>query len=136
MGYPENATLKKRGIIPYVDLSISAGGSSNETDITVQFKDSAGNNVEEPFLFNFWMANNEDGDSISDASTSALSDGGSGDLVGSVDDDATCLFLTNASGEGVITVTDSSKNADYACVQDPRTGITNVSRVLATADYT
>ena len=42
------------------------------------------------------------------------------------------LTITTA---GVITVTDTSKTAEYGCVQDPRTGYVNVSRVLATADY-
>lgn len=135
MSYPSNTNMKERGYVPYADFTIAAGGTSNEVDITVQFKESDGTNVADALLFEFWMANEADGSDISDAATAAHADGGAGEVVGALDDDAICKGLTNASGQCVITVTDTEKCADYACVQDPRTGLTNVSRVLATADY-
>lgn len=136
MSYPSNDNMENRGIQPYVDLSIAVGGGSNETDITVQFKDSDENDVDDVFFFDFWMADNADGSAIASDATSAHGDGGSGNLVGTLQSTAHATFMTDANGECVVTVTDSGKVTNYACVKDPRTGLTNVSRILAAADYT
>jgi hypothetical protein len=133
--YPSNPNMSNHGAIPYVDFTIAAGGTQYETDITCQFMNADQTEDNDTFRFEFWMADNQDGSSPADEATSAHADGGSGALLGTLDDDVEGSFLTDATGEAVITVTDTAKSAKYFCVRDPRTGYTNVTRILATADY-
>lgn len=135
MAYPSNSAMNKRGAVPYVDFSIAAGGSSNECDVTVQFKESDGTDFGDTIAFAFWTCSDADGATPVDTPTSAHSDGGSGALIGALDDDKDGMFVADTSGEAVITVTDTAKSALYLAVRDPRTGFTNVSRVFVTADY-
>jgi len=135
MARGSNTALNNLGIQPYIDFAIAAGGTQYEADVTVQFLDADGQAVERPFVFTYYTCSDAQGATPADDASSAHSDGGSGALIGSLDDDKHGLFVTNASGEAVITITDTAKTANYLAVVDPRTGELHVSRAFATADY-
>lgn len=130
-----NPARLKRGLVPYVDLTISLGGAANEVDITVQLKDSDERDVNEVVMFNCWTASDVNGATLANDPTSAHGDGGSGYLIGTMQSTAHGAFLTDTTGEAVVTVTDTGSVANRFVVEDPRTGLIHVTRNFASADF-
>ncbi len=125
---------KHIGIEPYVDfVTIEDGGTQYEADVTVQLKKSDGNNDEEVYPLHVYVCSDLPGAVPISTPSSAHSDGGAGALIGTITSTMDALFVTNASGRAVVTITDTSETTTTRlAVIDPRTNRIHVSAAFGT----
>ncbi len=129
-----STAAKHIGIVPYVDFAlIEDGGSQYECDVTVQLKKSDGQNETEVWPLHVYVCSDAAGAVPISTPTTAHSDGGAGALIGTITSTMDALFVTNASGNCVVTITDTAETTTTRlAVIDPRTRRIHVSAAFGT----
>jgi hypothetical protein len=113
-----------------------ATGSTNQTLVTVQVKDAAGNNLAGPFELLIYLSDSAAGSGLTATTASgAVAAGASGtDLQTKVTKKALDV-LTDATGKYVLAITDSAKTGFYLVTMCPGTGAVQVSAQLVAGNY-
>lgn len=117
-------------------FTIAAGGT-NETRITIQAVDAAGTNLTGAYNFNVMLSDAATGVGLTatTASGAVTTHTGGGTVIGTDTAKKALHVQTNASGNAIITITDTAKTGFYVVAVRPVDGKAVVSRQLVTADY-
>lgn len=122
----------------YTITIAAAAGGTNESDVTITFKDVNGDAITDNINFEWFLSDAATGLGITGTSASGTVQAKSGegtDLSVLTAKKHTISQTKNAVGTYVLEITDSAKTAFYVCVKNPVTGVIVPSAVLATGDY-
>lgn len=118
-----------------VEFTITAG-ASNIALIEVQLNDGAGTDMTEVLNFDVWLSDAATGAGLTATTASgAVTVGTPGAVVGTYEAKKALRVQSDATGTFQLSITDTAKTGFYVCVQNPFTGMTEVSTQLQTADY-
>lgn len=142
----DNAPFYNKRLTPtQVSFVISPRGAGT-VDISVEFRDGHGAQMTEPIIFPSWISDNANGFDLTGltAPIPALTAVGSGVgiLFGKLDNQAGAaevrngIFQSGDDGVTDLTLTDSSERGGvFVGVQNPFTGLTEVSREILSGDF-
>lgn len=117
-------------------FSIAAGGS-NVSEVTIQLKDGAGNNIATARVFEVWLSDAATGLGLTatTASGTVTAKSASGTVLTALTAKKHIRAQTKADGSFILEITDTAKTTFYVAVSIPGTGAIVVSSQLATASY-
>ncbi len=118
-------------------VSISAAaGTTNQTLVTFQFKDGAGNNLAACVPIDIWLSDAATGIGLTATTASgAVGAGASGTDFGALTAKKAIRSLTDATGKYILAITDTLKTGFFPCCSIPGTGQIAVGAQLQTANY-
>lgn len=130
-----NSDGVRKPIANKVTFSIAAG-AANVCNVTGTVTDVSGNAVAETQVLLVWLSDAATGIGLTGTSASGtVTTATNGTDMGAITAKKALFVLTNASGVFTIEITDIAKTTFYVGASVPGSGQTNVSRILATADY-
>ena len=117
-------------------FAISAG-ASNVCEVAISAVDASGNLIPAVQNLKVWLSDDATGigQSGTDASGTVTFKTASGTVLDTLTAKQSLIVQTLATGVFTLEITDSAKTTFYVSVENPFTGKTVVSRILATGDY-
>ena len=116
---------------------VATAGASNVCEVAISLKDASGNLITGVQNLKLWLsdASTGAGQTGTTASGTVTAKAASGTVLDTLTAKKSLIVQTLATGVFTLEITDTAKTAFYVCVQNPFTGKTVVSTVLATGDY-
>jgi hypothetical protein len=122
--YPQSVTIS------------AAAGAANQTLVTFQLKDGAGNNLANVTEMTVWLSDAATGIGLTATTASgAVGAGASGTDLGAVTLKKSLRVVTDATGRYVLSITDTGKTGFYPCCIVPAFNKAAVGAQLVTANY-
>lgn len=119
-----------------ITFAITAG-ASNICEVAISAKDTSGVLIPVAQNLTVWLSDAATGagQTGTTASGTVTAKTASGAVLGTLTAKKSLIVQTLATGVFTLEITDSAKTTFYVCVENPFTGQTVVSRILATGDY-
>jgi hypothetical protein len=114
----------------------AAPNGANVTNVTIQLKDGAGNNLTVVVPLDVWLSDAATGIGLTATTASgAVGAGASGTDLGALTAKKALRSLTDATGKYVLSITDVAKTGFFPCCTIAGTGQIFVGAQLITANY-
>jgi len=116
---------------------VATAGAANVAEVAISVKDSSGDLITGVQNLKLWLSDSATGagQTAVTASGTVTNKTASGTVLDTLTAKKSLIVQTLATGVFTLEITDTAKTAFYVCVQNPFTGKTVVSTVLATGDY-
>ena len=136
-GGDKNAPFIEGTNVPTNVAFAFTAGAANVAEVAISLLDGFGNAVEQAMPFEVWLSDSAVGAGLTatSASGTVAAKAASGADFGDLTAKKAKVVQSLATGIYTLEITDTAKTTFYVCVRNPFTGLTEVSRIMATADY-
>ena len=131
------ACCYKNELTPVASITAAAAASTaNVSLVTIQCKDAKGNALAHKVKLEIWLSDDAGGMGVTSttASGNVVASGTDGAVLTALTAKKHLSVVTDATGEFILSITDTAKTAFVVCVANPWTGQIT-TETLATADY-